>query len=72
MNETVKVTMVPNPSFHGEAKIKYDIKGGINTPDPYADAAYCSLPATITVNVKKSSIVYRNTISNKMVTIKLK
>jgi len=71
MDRTVKVTLTPNPSFFGEAKIKYDILGGRYTATPYSDAAYRSVPATITVNVKKSAVVYRNTISNKMVTIKL-
>ncbi len=72
MDRTVRVTLTPHPSFSGEAKIKYDILGGRFTPDPYADPAYRSLSATITVEVIKSPIVYRNTISNKMVTIKMK
>jgi len=71
MDRTVKVTMVPHPAFYGEAHIRYDIKGGRYTADPYQDDAYRSMAAAITVDVKKSPIVYRNTISNKMVTIKL-
>lgn len=72
LDRTIRVTLTPHPTFFGEAKIDYDILGGRYQADPYGDPAYRSLPATITVNVLKSAIVYRNTISNKMVTTKLK
>lgn len=71
MDKDVKVTLKPHPTFYGEAQIKYDILGGRNGETPYNDPAYRSLAATITVDVKKSTVVYRNTISNKMVTPKL-
>lgn len=64
-----KVTFMPKPSFYGDAKVDYDIKGGKYTIDPYLDEAYRSLPATITVQVNQNPA--RDIISNKMVTMDL-
>lgn len=49
---TRAVTFVPASGFMGTATIQYSIKGGLPGHTlPYADEAYRSLPATITVNV---------------------
>jgi len=66
---TKEVTFSPNPRFYGMAKVLYDIKGGKLTENPYKDEAYRSLHAAIDVEVIRNPA--RNTISNKMVTIKL-
>lgn len=66
------VTFRPLRTFIGKARIKYDIKGGKTEPDPYADEAYRSLPATIGVDIEENPNPTRNIISNKMTTIKLK
>lgn len=67
------VVFYPLSSFIGEATVSYDIKGGISDDikeSPYDDEGYRSLPAKITVNVISSP--YRQTVTNKMTTIKLK
>lgn len=66
---TKQVTFTPMPGFTGTATISYDIKGKAD-PSPgagdYADEAYRSLPATITVEVIQAP--FKNVITNKHVT----
>ncbi|MCC8146234.1 MAG: hypothetical protein LIO93_07320 [Bacteroidales bacterium] len=57
----------PLPSFHGNARINYDVKGGKIDPDPYAQEAYRSGQATIGVNI----VPVKSIISNKMITGKI-
>lgn len=47
------VTFAPLSTFVGTASINYSIKAGINNEMPYADEAYRSTPASITVEVTK-------------------
>lgn len=62
------VVFTPLPAFIGEARVRYDIKGKDDSPNPYADEAYRSVPAVIGVDVVINSNPTRNTLSNKMVT----
>lgn len=58
----------PNNTFTGEPRVKYDIKGLPDPPNPYGNEAYRSLPATIGVNIIENPNKTRNIISNRMVT----
>lgn len=50
--QTGRVTFTPNDGFEGDVSIQYSIKGGLPGHTlPFADEAYRSLPATITVTV---------------------
>lgn len=71
------VKFEPLSTFTGLAAIQYNIKGGKVEPDPYADEAYRSSPATIGVNITTDVCTPVPTgklrmISNKMVRSKAK
>lgn len=78
VNEGIEVRFTPNASLPlGQpAKIKYSIKGGKlknGTPEmPYADDAYRSPAATISVTVTENPNPEVNTVTNKMITTKFK
>ncbi|MBK5719590.1 hypothetical protein JGH11_01765 [Dysgonomonas sp. Marseille-P4677] len=59
------VTFTSLPSFIGTATINYSIKAGKNGELPYADEAYRSLPASITVVVEKA--INTHVISNRFI-----
>jgi len=58
----------PSNTFTGEARVKYDIKGLPDPPNPYANEAYRSLPATIGVDIIENPNKKKEIISNRMVT----
>lgn len=61
---TGKLRYTPASNFVGQTTINYRIKAGLKDKDPYADEAYRSFPATVTVDVVPRKAV----ISNRMVT----
>ena len=67
---TETVTFEPISTFLGEARVKYDIKGGKIDSNPYASESYRSTPATIGVDiiVNPNPPTQTKIISNKMVT----
>ncbi|MDR3058502.1 MAG: hypothetical protein LBU84_10235 [Prevotella sp.] len=58
----------PDRTFTGKPRVKYSIKGLPDPPNPYANEAYRSLPATIGVNIIENPNKQKNIISNRMIT----
>lgn len=67
------VTFIPTSDFVGEARIRYNIKGGKGDKYPYNQEPYRSAPATIGVNIIVNPNPPGNKfiISNKMTTSRL-
>ncbi len=71
-NSSAIATFTPNAGYEGVATIQYDIKGKDDTPNPYADEAYRSLHAKMSVSVITNPNPTKNTITNKMITVRFK
>ncbi len=68
---TEKATFAPEATFLGQARVRYIIKGKNDGIGPYHDDAFYSVPATIGVDIIVNPNPGRNTVTNKMATMKL-